>query len=215
MPRLRLRHAATLAAATVAASAIAIAAASALPAAAAPRSASHTGAKAAQYHRVPQHTRDHGPEFYLSLGDSLSVGDQPNAQGVTLPTSQGYPDQLQDKLRRSDPDLRLAKLGCPGETTATLNNGGICGYRGDHRYSLTAGKGTQLAAALAFLREHRGHVPLITIDVGANDLNSCISLGSISAVAACAGRRSRPPPRTSRRRWPSCTRRTRTRRSRA
>ncbi len=30
-------------------------------------------------------------------------------------------------------------------------------------------------------------MPLITIDVGANDLNSCVSLGSISAVAACAG----------------------------
>ena len=122
----------------------------------------------------------------VALGDSLSVGDQPNAQGVTLPTNQGYPDQLSAALRRHDRDLRLAKLGCPGETTGTLNHGGICGYAGDERYSLTAGKGTQLAAALAFLRAHRGHVPLITIDIGANDLSACISLGSLSAVAACA-----------------------------
>jgi lysophospholipase L1-like esterase len=150
------------------AAALAVAAAGALPAAAA-----------------PAHYRP-APEYYLSLGDSLSVGDQPNAQGVTLPTDQGYADQLYAALRAHDRDLRLAKLGCPGETTATLNDGGICGYQGDQRYSLTADKGSQLAAALAFLRAHRGHVPLITIDIGANDLNGCITLGSISAVAACA-----------------------------
>ena len=137
---------------------------------------------------VPAHRgfgRHGGPEYYLSLGDSLSVGDQPNAQGATLPTDQGYADQLYAMLRRDDRDLRLVKLGCPGETTATLNGGGICGYAGDQRYSLTADTGTQLAAALKFLREHPGQVPLITIDIGANDLNNCIALGSISVIAAC------------------------------
>lgn len=155
-----------------AAGALALTAATAIPAAAA----------------VPAHqgSGEHrGPEYYLSLGDSLSVGDQPNAQGVTQPTDQGYADQLYAMLRQDDRDLRLAKLGCPGETTATLNDGGICGYAGDQRYSLTADTGTQLAAALAFLREHRGHVPLITINIGANDLDQCIALGSISAIAAC------------------------------
>jgi lysophospholipase L1-like esterase len=126
-----------------------------------------------------------GGEYYVSLGDSLSVGDQPNAQGVTLPTDQGYADQLYAVLRHADRDLRLAKLGCPGETSGTLVNGGICGYAGDHRYSLSAGSGTQLAAALAFLRAHRGRVPLITLDIGANDLNPCLALGSIPAISAC------------------------------
>lgn len=127
----------------------------------------------------------HGTEYYLSLGDSLSVGDQPNAQGTTVPTNQGYADQLYAVLRHSDGDLRLAKLGCPGETSGTLVNGGICGYAGDQRYSLTADSGTQLAAALAFLQAHRGRVPLITLDIGANDLNPCLALSSISAISAC------------------------------
>jgi lysophospholipase L1-like esterase len=127
----------------------------------------------------------HGGEYYLSLGDSLSVGDQPNAQGVTLPTDQGYADQLYAVLRHSDRDLRLAKLGCPGETSGTLVNGGICGYAGDQRYSLTADSGTQLAAAVAFLHAHRGRVPLITLDIGANDLNPCLTLSSIAAISAC------------------------------
>jgi lysophospholipase L1-like esterase len=127
----------------------------------------------------------HGGEYYLSLGDSLSVGDQPNAQGVTLPTDQGYADQLYAALRRTDRDLRLVKLGCPGETSVTLVNGGICGYAGDRRYSLTADSGIQLSAALAFLHAHRDRVPLITLNIGANDLNPCIALGSIPAIAAC------------------------------
>lgn len=168
--------------AIAASSALALACATALPAAAASRGPGSTGDHA----RFVHHRNHRPPEYYLSLGDSLSVGDQPNAEGVTLPTDQGYANQLAALLQSHGIGLRLVKLGCPGETTATMINGGICGYAGDHRYSLTADRGSQLAAALAFLRAHRGHVPLITIDIGANDLNPCVTLGSISAVAACA-----------------------------
>jgi lysophospholipase L1-like esterase len=125
------------------------------------------------------------PTYYLSLGDSLSVGDQPNAKGVTLPTNEGYADQLYNTIKRAHPGLRLWKVGCPGETSKTLNLGGICGYKGDARYSLTADKGVQLIAALNFLRSHRGEVPLITLDIGANDLNNCLTLTTIPAIVAC------------------------------
>jgi lysophospholipase L1-like esterase len=152
-----------------AAAALALTAASAVPAIAGQRPGGH---------------HDHA-SYYLALGDSLSVGDQPNAQGVTLPTDQGYADQLFAVLRHDDRGLRLAKLGCPGETSGTLVNGGICGYAGPDRYSLTADTGTQLAAAVAFLRSHRDRVPLITLDIGANDLNPCLTLSSVSAIAAC------------------------------
>jgi lysophospholipase L1-like esterase len=123
--------------------------------------------------------------YYLSLGDSLSVGDQPNAKGVTLPTDQGYANQLYNYLKRANPGLRLYELGCPGDTTHTLNLGGICGYKGDERYSLSADKGVQLSAALDFLKLHRGQVPLITLDIGANDLNGCIALGTITKIVNC------------------------------
>ncbi len=126
------------------------------------------------------------PEYYLSLGDSLAVGVQPNEHGTSLPTSHGYADQLQALLGGHGQVLSLVKLGCPGETTATLMDGGICGYSGDRRDSLTGGGGNQLAAALGFLRAHAGHVPLITIDIGANDLASCVEPTSAAAAAACA-----------------------------
>jgi lysophospholipase L1-like esterase len=124
-------------------------------------------------------------EYYLTIGDSLSVGVQPNAKGVSLPTNQGFADDIYAALKRTDSDLRLYKLGCPGETTATFFKGGICGYKGDVRISLNKPRGNQLSAALAFLHSHAGQVPLITLVLAANDLNPCIALGDIQKIAAC------------------------------
>ena len=111
--------------------------------------------------------------YYLALGDSLSRGVQPDAAGVSVETDHGYPDQLYAALRPRYPALRLVKLGCPGETTGTMINGGICRYPG----------GSQLAAAVAFLRAHRGHVVLVTLDIGANDTEDCGSLASLQAAS--------------------------------
>ena len=116
--------------------------------------------------------------YYLSLGDSLSQGVQPNAAGLSVDTPDGYPDQLYAALRPRHPGLRLVKLGCNGETTATMMNGGICSYPA----------GSQLAAAVRFLAAHRGRVALITIDIGANDPDSCITHPSALKLASCAGR---------------------------
>jgi lysophospholipase L1-like esterase len=125
--------------------------------------------------------------YYLALGDSLSVGVQPTPAGTDVPTGVGYANQLYSQLRSSysHGTLDFADLGCPGETTATLVNGGICGYSGDQRTSYTSDTGSQLNAALAFITDHPGHVPLITLDIGANDLNPCIALGTISGIESC------------------------------
>src|SRR5579859_4314559 len=115
--------------------------------------------------------------YYVALGDSLSQGVQPDAAGNSVETGQGYPDQLYALLRPSQPALRLVKLGCPGETTATMIHGGICRYPG----------GSQLAAAVAFLTAHRGHVRLVTIDIGANDPEDCGSWASLRTIMHCVG----------------------------
>jgi len=123
------------------------------------------------------HTEPVPATYYLALGDSLSQGVQPDAAGTSVPTEQGYADQLYAELHRGQPALQLVKLGCTGETTATMIHGGICRYRG----------GSQLAAAVAFLSAHRGHVVLVTIDIGANDPEDCGSQLSVRAVTACVG----------------------------
>ncbi len=113
--------------------------------------------------------------YYLALGDSLSQGVQPDAAGASVETGQGYADQLYAALLPAHPGLRLVKLGCPGETSRTMIDGGICRYPG----------GSQLAAAVAFLRAHRGHIFLITIDIGANDPEDCGSESSLSKLVSC------------------------------
>ena len=115
--------------------------------------------------------------YYLALGDSLSRGVQPDADGASVETTQGYPDLVYAQLRRGHPGLRLVQLGCPGETTQTMMHGGICRYRG----------GSQLAAAAAFARAHRGHLLLITIDIGANDPEHCGGQPGLAALASCIG----------------------------
>ena len=114
--------------------------------------------------------------YYLALGDSLAQGVQPNAAGFSVVTGDGYPDQVYAALHPSRPGLKLVKLGCPGETTASMINGGICPYQG----------GSQLAAAVAFLQAHRGRVLLVTLDIGANDPEHCGGEPSLSQLAKCA-----------------------------
>jgi lysophospholipase L1-like esterase len=116
------------------------------------------------------------PSYYLALGDSLAQGVQPNASGVSVETGQGYANQLYAVLHRQQPGLRLVKLGCSGETTATMIHGGICSYPG----------GSQLADAVTFLRAHRSQVSLVTLDVGANDPQDCLVASSLGQLASCA-----------------------------
>src|SRR5579859_3414507 len=123
-------------------------------------------------HRTTAHS------YYLSLGDSLAQGVQPNSSGVSVETKQGYPDQLFTALHLGNPNLRLVKLGCPGETTGTMINGGICTYPA----------GSQLKQAEVFLSSHRGQVQLVTIDIGANDLSPCLALTNFNKLVKCLGK---------------------------
>jgi len=120
-----------------------------------------------------------GPAYYLSLGDSLSRGIQPAPSGQDAPTSHGYPNLLAARLRGVIGRLRLVQLGCSGETTSTMIHGGICRYPA----------GSQLAQATRFLRAHRGQVALITIDIGANDPNSCVLGQPRAAIIGCLYKR--------------------------
>jgi len=112
--------------------------------------------------------------YYVSLGTSLSVGVQPTSGGVLLPTNDGYADQLFDIIKldfdatgTQPEELRLIKLGCPGETLDDMINGGSCLYLA----------GSQLDAAVDFLTDNMGKVHLVTIDMGANDFRNAGCIG--------------------------------------
>jgi lysophospholipase L1-like esterase len=125
-----------------------------------------------------------GTRYYLALGDSLSQGQQPNLKGVSSNTTEGYADDLYQAEIKRVHDLQLVKLGCGGETTQSMITGKGNKYAA-YNHCRPAG-GSQLAAAVKFLKAHhaKGEVPLVTIDIGANDVDGCVSA---SNPVACAG----------------------------
>jgi lysophospholipase L1-like esterase len=118
-----------------------------------------------------------GSPYYLALGDSLAAGIQPNATGQNVLTGRGYANDLLAVYRLALPALQLANLACPGETTQTMLAGGIayCPYP----------LGSQLAQAVAFLKSHS--VALVTIDIGANDIETCVRPSGIDEGCVAAG----------------------------
>lgn len=126
-------------------------------------------------------------KYYLALGDSLAQGDQPATPplpagvslGQTIETDQGYADDLFAHYSAQIPNLQLVKLACPGETTTSMitGAGSQCTYP----------EGSQLQAALAFIRAHRSGVALITIDIGANDVDGCAPGGVVDQACVAGG----------------------------
>jgi lysophospholipase L1-like esterase len=159
-------------------------------AAVAPAMAATTPHGAAPARAVVADTGHHArhPVYYLALGDSLSQGVQPATpplpSGVTLgesiETDAGYANDLYTHYARAfHGALALVKLGCPGETTTSMltGTGSPCSYP----------QGSQLAAALAFIKAHRGQIKLITIDIGANNVDGCVTGGTISQTCVATG----------------------------
>jgi lysophospholipase L1-like esterase len=120
------------------------------------------------------------PRYLLAVGDSLAAGYEPT-DGVSLPPvdqvsgfrDQGYPGSYAADLATMR-GLSFVDLGCPGETTSSMlatPAQPLCG----ELYEAEFGVASQISAAETFLSRHPGRVALVTIDVGANDLDRCVS----------------------------------------
>jgi len=112
--------------------------------------------------------------YYVSLGDSLAAGSNATGVGIAY-TDMGYADQLYAAMAVDEPKLKLVKLGCPGESTTSMRFGSqfptiVLSCATPRGYKDLYPKGTQLAEAVSFLQAHKGKVALVTIDIGANDL---------------------------------------------
>jgi lysophospholipase L1-like esterase len=125
------------------------------------------------------------PHYYLALGDSLSQGMQPDLNGTTLNTDHGYANDLLTIERKHVRNLKLVQLGCGGDTTTSM----MTGQGNDAAATLLhcdRKGGSQEAAAVRFLRQHhrKGEVPLVTVDIGANDVDGCGSVPA-SQLGSC------------------------------
>ena len=120
------------------------------------------------------------PHYYLALGDSLSQGMQPNAHGATVNTKQGYANDLLHTERSRVHNLKLVQMGCGGDTTTSMLTGQGNAANARALHCDLAG-GSQLKAAERFLRTHhaKGEVPLVTVDIGANDVDGCTTATNV------------------------------------
>lgn len=115
-----------------------------------------------------------GPKAnYLGLGDSLAFGFQPD-----LDWSHGYVQDYYNNLKTHG-TTSLTNYGCNGEKSNTFINGG-CPYAfALHNYYL----GSQLNAAVSYLKNHAGTVSPVTLDMGANDLLPDIDVSTCTVSA--------------------------------
>ncbi|HSF97583.1 MAG TPA: SGNH/GDSL hydrolase family protein [Ornithinibacter sp.] len=110
-------------------------------------------------------------QLYVALGDSLAAGYQPG--GAELRDT-AYPALTANRLEAAGAALEVENLGCSGETTTSLIEGGTCTYA----------EGSQLEQAEAVLAGRSGEVALVTIDIGGNDLLRCVR-GGAAIDTAC------------------------------
>jgi lysophospholipase L1-like esterase len=121
----------------------------------------------------------------------MAYGFQPtkaNAPASAINT--GYVDVFAARLRRLSSKIKVVNYGCPGESTLTFARGG-CGWLKQGRKLHDAFRGSQLKAALSFLRAHSGKVSPITVTLWGNDLPLPLSQNAKRAPRAIASFASR------------------------
>jgi len=115
--------------------------------------------------------------YQLSLGDSLA-----NGTGASTPANQ-YVNLIAAHEAGHFPGLQVENLSCGGATTNSMID--ATDPRNIHCQAYTGG--TQLSGAEAFLRAHPGQVPYITIDIGANNVDGCLTGGTVSLSCITTG----------------------------
>jgi lysophospholipase L1-like esterase len=121
--------------------------------------------------------------YYLSLGDSFAFGLQLEklfaefAAGTYSPDSfnTGYTDVFAALMRRIRPDLNVVNYSCPGgggDTTRFLTDGCLFTDNGLDLHDNFIG--SQMDAAVSFLRDHRGQVGPITLSTGGDDIAEAV-----------------------------------------
>jgi len=144
-----------------------------------------TASQAAQRHKTKAAT-----EYYVSVGDSYSVGYQPSPTAGATPGYTAYVAKAEK--------LTLENFGCGGATTTSiLSYTGVCSATpttGEYGPPAATDLGpvikgnTQVQNAVAFIAANKGHIGLITVSISGNDLTPCAtSSNPIGCVAGVVG----------------------------
>lgn len=112
-------------------------------------------------------------QYFLSMGDSYSVGAQDSVGHATL---HGPANQLLPLARARGYRFKLVQLGCGGATTGSMLTQKGCSTAARAPGEANYPSITQVQAAVAFIRKHPGKVGLVTISIGGNNVTPCIPL---------------------------------------
>jgi lysophospholipase L1-like esterase len=107
-------------------------------------------------------------KYYVSLGDSYAVGDQPSPSPHATSGFTAYVATTEH--------LRLKNFGCGGATSESiLDVNGCTGSYGPVAATdaVTYPISSQAAAAESFIRAHKGSIGLITVSIGGDDVTKC------------------------------------------
>jgi lysophospholipase L1-like esterase len=133
---------------------------------------------------VSQAAKPKLPQYYLSLGDSYSVGYQPGT-GATP----GYTAVVAGKK------LILENFGCGGATSSSILTfpEDQCGQPNTYgppaatNVGPSSGTQTQVDAAVAFIESHPANeIHLITVSIGGNDITACAAAVDPTTCVASA-----------------------------
>ncbi|GAC1544675.1 MAG: hypothetical protein NVS3B12_33440 [Acidimicrobiales bacterium] len=125
-----------------------------------------------------------GQDFYVSLGDSYASGYQASGKGRGGTTRNGFAYQVPALAGVKGYQLTLANFGCSGATVTSLRDSVGCKELGPDGTPYTGE--SQLAAAIGFLRTHAGHVALVTVSIGGNDVIPCAFSSDPTACVVAA-----------------------------
>jgi lysophospholipase L1-like esterase len=121
--------------------------------------------------------------YYVSIGDSYAAGYQPIAAANDGADTNGFAYQLVSLASAKGEQLTLENFACDGATTATLLETRGCSLTAPGPDTVAYPHSTQAGAAEQFLSAHRGHIGLVTVSIGGNDLLAC---SAASIVISCA-----------------------------
>jgi hypothetical protein len=120
------------------------------------------------------------PDYYLSLGDSYSVGYQPSPSPMA---TFGYTGYVAKKEK-----LTLENFGCAGATTASMTTfTGVCGVDGfgppaAFNQAFIPPGDSQITAADTFIAAHPNQIGLITVSISGNDITPCATASPTNVV---------------------------------
>ncbi len=116
---------------------------------------------------VAESTSSPVPSYYIALGDSIAhghtadtVADDPQCRSSKAP---GYVCVVYRYLQKRYSGVKERNFSRSGADSCELAGAG-------HGCQDLVPRVSQLVAADAFLQAHRGHIPLVTIDIGGNDV---------------------------------------------